>query len=121
MLCVAMKRTPAESYGRFAPTPFAVFTDIVRCAWYRVVERVNSDRCLLEQATIYSGDLDSLLIRHAERHGRHQNGSLRVFRAPVLVYDPPVRMWPVRERRFAAVSFVGASKTGHDPSWSLTR
>jgi|CZKI01.1.fsa_nt_gi hypothetical protein len=120
MLCVAMKRSPTETHGRLDSTPVAVVADAVRRAWARIVERVNGERSLLEHAATYSGDLDSLLVRHAVRHGRSQDGYHRVFRAPDLVYDPPVRVQPVRGSRLAAVSFASAPRTGHDSSWPVT-
>src|SRR5271157_6284821 len=99
MLCVAMRSSPAKAHVRLDPTPVAVVAGAVRRAWSRIIERVNGERRQLEQAAIYSGDLDSLLVRHAVRHGRCQDGSHHVFRAPGLACVPPICMQPVRVSR----------------------
>jgi hypothetical protein len=116
MLCIAMKRSPAKAHGRLDSTPVAIVAGAIRRAWARIVERIDGESRLLKHAAIYSDDLDNLLVQHAVRHGRNQDGSHRIFRPPDLVYDPPVRMQSVRESRPAAGSVASASKAWHDSS-----
>ena len=90
MLIVALKRSPAETYGRPQPTPITIVAGAFRRALVRVLEIGRRDRDALERAIEYPGDLDCLLAQHDVRHAKHVDGSRRVFRAPDLVYSPPV-------------------------------
>ena len=101
MLLFAVKRTPSITCGSLHPTPIAVVAGAFSRAWIRIAERIYGGHRMLEDAMICSGELDSLLVQHAVRHGISQDGSHRVFRAPNLVYRPSVRIGPNRASRSA--------------------
>ena len=61
----------------------------------------------------FSGDLDILLVQHDVRHARRMDGSQRVFKAPDLVYSPPVHRLPVRGSHSVVIPLSGASKARH--------
>ena len=114
MLLVAMKRTPSVTYGSLHPTPIAVVAGAFFRAWARIAERVNGGRRVLERAMICSGELDSLLVQHAVRHGMSQDGTHRVFRAPDLVYCPSARIGPRRAGRTAYAPGSSGPGTARD-------
>lgn len=113
MLIVALKRSPAETYGMPQPTPITIVAGAFRRALVRVFEIGRRDRDALERAIEYSGDLDCLLAQHDVRHAKHVDGSRRVFRAPELVYFPPVHRQPVRGSRTKGAAAANAPRLGH--------
>ncbi len=63
---------------------------------------------MVKEAVRFPGDLDGRVDGHAVRHDAAQH----VFRAPGLVYDPPVHGHPLRRPPPAGEAHAGIFGTG---------
>jgi hypothetical protein len=95
----ALKDAPTSKSGRFQPTPIAVVAQAIRRAWARVAEFRAGERRMLEDAVEFQMGLEGLAVPHAARQDERHDSPHRTFRAPGLVYDPPVNGNPLRRRR----------------------
>jgi|SRR5271165_4532448 len=105
-----LNSTPSKTRGRLAPTPIAIVAGALRRAWVRIADRDNGERSLLDHAISFSGDLESLLVQHAVRHGQRREPAHRVFRAPELVYNPSLYRQPVRRARPDGTDVSGSGR-----------
>lgn len=65
-----------------------------------------------EEAVRLSGDLDSRVDGQAVFHDLRHDAAQHVFRAPGLVYDPPVHGQPLRRPLPAGEAHAGTFGTG---------
>jgi len=113
MLSFTLKRSRAETYARFHPTPIAVVVGALGRAWARLFEPGRGGRRAREGVCLDQGDLDSLLARHDVRRWKSPDGTRPAFKAPSLVYAPVLGLQPVRERRAAVLPVEPGSGSEH--------
>jgi hypothetical protein len=108
----AVKFAPTAFSGRFRPTPVAVIAQAVRRVWARVAGIGGGERSMLEDAVRLPGDLDSRVDAPATCHDLRHDAAPHVFKAPGLVYDPPVHGQPLRRPLPAGEAHAGIFAPG---------
>lgn len=112
MLGVALNPMPAKTNGKFGQAPTTVVAGAFRRAWARAMDFGFGGRGMPDAAVGFSGDLGGANAQRALGQDRSHDASHRIFRAPGLVYDPPVLGHPLRRIRPAVAHY-----TREIPGW----